>query len=269
MTNLDSRFAGSIPEIYDRYLGPVIFQPYADALAARVNNSRPSSVLETAAGTGILTRAMLQVLPETIGIIATDLNQPMLDYAAKNTPFSRATWRQADAMALPFEDESFDIVVCQFGVMFFPDKPAAYREARRVLRAGGRFLFDVWGSIENNDFADVITSAVAQLFQNNPPDFFPRVPHGYCDEGLIRRHLKTAEFSEVSMQIVQHTSRAASALQTAIGFCQGTPLRNEIEARDASRLTEATEAAAAALGHRFGNGPIAGKLQALVIEAVK
>ena len=269
MTSLDAQFAGSIPEIYDRYLGPVIFQPYADDLAARLADTQPSSVLETAAGTGIVTRAILKALPADATVTATDLNQPMVEYAAKNTRSSRVTWRRADAAALPFENDSFDCVICQFGVMFFPDKGAAYREALRVLKPGGRFVFNVWGPIGQNDFADIVTNAVAALFPNDPPRFFARIPHGYYDTDVIRGDLYAAGFSSVAIGTVEHAGRAASARHAATGFCQGTPLRNEIEARDPSRLTEATDAAAAALAERFGEGPITGGLQALIIEATK
>lgn len=266
MANSDSQFAGSIPEIYDRYLGPVIFQPYADDLARRVAAREPQAVLETAAGTGIVTRAMAEALPAGAAITATDLNQPMLDYAARKTPSTRVSWRQADALYLPFDDGSFDAVVCQFGAMFFPDKPAAYREARRVLKPHGAFLFNVWGPIARNEFADVITQAVAALFPDDPPSFLPRIPYGYHDVAVIQRELESAGFSSVKIETLDVQGAAQSARHPAIGFCQGTPLRNEIEARDPARLNEATEAAAAALAARFGSGAIRGNLQAHIIE---
>jgi SAM-dependent methyltransferase len=267
MGNSDSQFAGSIPELYDRYLGPVIFQPYADDLARRVAAPSPQAVLETAAGTGIVTRAMAEALPAGAAVTATDLNQPMLDHAAGKTTSSRVSWRQADALHLPFDDGSFDAVVCQFGAMFFPDKPAAYHEARRVLKQGGSFLFNVWGPIARNEFADVITQAVATLFPENPPSFLPRIPYGYHDVGVIRRELQGAGFSSVKIETLDVQGVAQSARPPAIGFCQGTPLRNEIEARDPARLSEATEAAAAALAARFGSGAVRGNLQARIIEA--
>ena len=267
MGSSDNQFAGSIPEIYDRYLGPVIFQPYADDLARRVAARSPQAVLETAAGTGIVTRAMVAALPDSAAVTATDLNQPMLDYAARQTPSARVTWRQADALSLPFDDGAFDAVVCQFGVMFFPDRIAAYREARRVLKQDGAFLFNVWGPLARNEFADVATKAVAALFPDDPPSFFSRVPHGYHDVPLIERDLRAAGFSHVTTQTLDVDGTAASPRHAATGFCQGTPLRNEIEARDPARLSEATEAAAAALAARFGSGAIHGNLQAHVIAA--
>jgi ubiquinone/menaquinone biosynthesis C-methylase UbiE len=263
----DRIFAGSIPALYERYLGPLIFKSYAEDLAERVAGAMPSRVLETAAGTGIVTRALARRLPDATEIVATDLNQPMLDFAAAQPGTARVTWRTADALVLPFPDQSFDVVACQFGAMFFPDKIAAYREALRVLRPGGRWMFNVWDRIEENEFAAVATAAVAELFPADPPSFLARTPHGYHDAAKIRGELEAAGFAQVAIETIAHRSRAASHHDPAIGYCQGTPLRNEIEARDASRLGEATDAAAAALGSRFGLGPVDGKMQAHVITA--
>jgi len=267
VSEIDRVFAGSIPELYERYLGPLIFQPYAVDLAERVANSKPGRVLETAAGTGILTRALARLLPDTIEIVATDLNQPMLDFAAAQPGTAGVAWRSADALSLPFPDRSFEIVACQFGAMFFPDKIAAYREALRVLRPGGSFVFSVWDRIEENEFAGVVTTAVGALFPADPPSFLKRTPHGYHDATRIRGELAAAGFARVTVEPIEHRSKAAGYRDPAIGFCQGTPLRNEIEARDAARLDEATDAAAAALGARFGFGPIDGKIRAHVITA--
>src|SRR6188508_2038428 len=153
----DKVFAGSIPKLYDTHLVPLIFEPYATDLANRLGSRPLSRVLEIAAGTGVVTRAIAARLPESVAIIATDLNQAMLDQAAAVGTQRKVEWRQADAMKLPFEDASFDAVVCQFGVMFFPDKPGAFAEARRVLKPGGLFVFNVWDAIEHNVFADTVT----------------------------------------------------------------------------------------------------------------
>ena len=267
MAATDKLFAGSIPEIYDRYMVPLIFEPYALDLAARLAAAGPRDVLETAAGTGVLTRAMASRLPGSVRIVATDLNQPMLDHAMARLRDDRIAWRQADALALPFADESFDAVVCQFGAMFFPDKVQGYAEARRVLRPGGRFLFNVWDKISENEFADTVTDALAEVFPHDPPRFMARGPHGYHDADLIRRQLDAAGFSDISVDPVEHRSRAASPRDPAIAYCQGTPLRNEIEARDASRLEEATEHVAQALTRRFGNGAVESRIRAFVIGA--
>lgn len=267
MSDVDRKFAGSIPALYDRYLGPLIFEPYAADLAARLAGLTPARVLETAAGTGILTRAMARALPPGAEIVATDLNQPMLDYAVAQPGAGQVVWQQADAQTLPFPGASFDAVVCQFGVMFFPDKVAAYREARRVLKPGGSFLLSVWDRIEDNEFAEIVTNAVAALFPDNPPLFLARTPHGHHDAAATREALGAAGFGRIEIETVTKRSRAPSHRDPAIAFCEGTPLRNEIEARGAGRLDEATRVAAAAIVTRFGAGPVDGKIQAHVFTA--
>jgi ubiquinone/menaquinone biosynthesis C-methylase UbiE len=268
MVATDKVFAGSIPEIYDRFLVPLIFEPYARDLAERLAAIEPHDVLETAAGTGVVTGAIASRLAGHARIVATDLNQTMLDRAkAHETSAGRIEWKQADALQLPFDNESFDVVVCQFGVMFFPDRVQGYRQAHRIIRPGGRFLFSVWDRISDNEFADAVTDALAATFPDDPPRFLARTPHGYHDADRIRADLNEAGFSNVSIDAVEHRSKAASPRDPAIGYCRGTPLRNEIEARDASRLREATEHAAEVLAKRFGRGPIDGRMRALVITA--
>ena len=192
----------------------------------------------------------------------------MLDQAARNwRPTSASTWRQADALALPFADRHFDAVACQFGAMFFPDKIQGYREARRVLKPDGHFFFNVWDRISENEFADVVTQALANIFPHDPPRFMARTPHGYHDEKQIRAELKAAGFTDVSFEAVDARSKAPSAREPAIGYCQGTPLRSEIEARDASGLEKATNHAADALARRFGSGAVDGRIRAFVISA--
>ncbi|MEA2930723.1 MAG: hypothetical protein QOG38_3151 [Hyphomicrobiales bacterium] len=269
MAASDKVFAGSIPEIYDRFLVPLIFEPYALDLAERLAKAAPRSVLEVAAGTGVLTRAMGSRLPADPRLTVTDLNQPMLDHARARQPDERIEWKQADALALPFADASFDAVACQFGVMFFPDKVQGYREARRVLKPGGRYMFNVWDRISENDFADVVAQALATVFPDDPPRFMARVPHGYHDIEQIRRELNTAGFTDIAIEAVDHRSRAASPRDPAIAYCQGTPWRSEIEARDAPRLEEATNRAAEAVAQRFGNGAVDGRIRAFVITAAR
>jgi ubiquinone/menaquinone biosynthesis C-methylase UbiE len=266
----DKVFAGSIPEFYDRLLVPLIFEPYAADLARRMAEAAPQDVLETAAGTGVVTRAAAARLPSGVRIIATDLNQPMLNYAmSRQSGDTRITWKQADALALPFDDQSFDVVACEFGAMFFPDKVRAYKEARRVLKPGGRFLFNVWDKISENDFADTITEALAKFFPQDPPQFLARTPHGYHDGNQIRAELAEAGLTSVSIDAVDARSKAASPRDPAVAYCQGTPLRNEIEARDASRLEEATNYAAEAMAQKYGHGAVDGRIRAYVITAVR
>ena len=268
MATPDMLFAGSIPDIYDRLMVPLIFESYARDLAGRVAETKPRHVVETAAGTGALTRALASSVADA-HITATDLNQPMLTRAMARQPGNgRIEWKQADATALPFADQSFDAVACQFGVMFFPDRVQGYKEARRVLKPGGRFCFNVWDRIAQNEFADAVTQALAGLFPQDPPHFLARTPHGYHDVDRIRDDLNAAGFTNISIDAVADTSKACSPRDPAIAYCQGTPLRNEIETRDASGLAEATEQAAEALAHRFGNGAIEGRIAAFVITAM-
>ena len=266
----DRVFSGSIAQLYEQYLVPLIFDPYAKDLTTRLAALRPSAVLEIAAGTGVVTRHMAARLPADVSIVATDLNQPMLDHAMRIGTSRAVTWRQADAMSLPFGDGTFDAVVCQFGAMFFPDKAAAFAEARRVLRPGGAFLFNVWDRIEDNEFADCVTEAMAGLFPSDPPRFLARLPHGHHDRSAIANALVHGGFTGATVfDTVTAQSRADSSRSVAVAFCQGTPLRNEIEARNASLLSEATDIAAAAIGRRFGVGEVTGKIQALVVAATR
>lgn len=262
----DKVFAGSIPKLYDSHLVPLIFAPYASDLAERLRSRRIARLLEIAAGTGVVTRALAAALPESTAIVATDLNQAMLDQAARVGTKRAVEWRQADAMQLPFEDASFDAVVCQFGVMFFPDKPKAFAEARRVLRPGGLFLFNVWDSIAENEFADTVTTALGAFFPEDPPRFMVRTPHGYYDQRVIAADLAQGGFAAAPrFDTLAARSKAASARIAAIAYCQGTPFRNEIEARDATRLAAATDAAEEAIAARFGRGAVDGRIQAHIV----
>lgn len=262
----DKVFAGSIPKLYDTYLVPLIFEPYAADLVSRLSSRPLSRVLEIAAGTGVVTRALASVLPETVSIVATDLNQAMLDQARVVGTQRAVEWRQADALQLPFPERTFDAVLCQFGVMFFPEKSKAYSEARRVLRPGGVFIFNVWDRITENEFADTVTTALESLFPEDPPRFMARTPHGYHDRRTIERDLANGGFiAPPRIDTVAARSRATSSRVPAIAYCQGTPLRSEIEARDAARLGEATEIAAQAIADRFGRNAVDGKIQAHVV----
>ncbi len=269
MLETDTVFAGSIPENYDRYMVPLIFELFAADLARRAASLSPGAVLEIAAGTGVVTRALAPQLYAGASYEVTDLNQSMLDYAAsRQIADTRIKWRQADALALPFESATFDLVCCQFGAMFFPDRSSGYREVKRVLKPGGHFLFNVWDRIEENAFADDVTNALAEIFPNDPPRFLARTPHGYHDTALIRDELEDVGFSGVVIETRAEQSRASSPRLPAVAYCQGTLLRNEIEARDAGKLEAATDYAASAIADRHGGGEVSAKIQAHIIVAV-
>lgn len=270
MSATDKLFTGSIPKIYDQYIVPLIFTTFAEDLARRVASLSPNSVLETAAGTGVVARSLAPKLAADARYVVTDLNMPMLEHAAlRQGDDQRITWCQADALALPFHDAEFDVICCQFGVMFFPDRARGYLEANRILITGGSFLFNVWDRIEDNVFASEVTAALAEVFPDDPPRFLARTPHGYYNERLIQDELHSAGFSTVSVERRIEQSCAPSPRHVAIAYCQGTPLRNEIEARASGGLQAATEHVTAAIARIHGIAEIMGKIQGLVIHAQK
>jgi ubiquinone/menaquinone biosynthesis C-methylase UbiE len=246
MSNSDTIFAGSIPAMYDRYMAPLVFQPYAALIARRAQALAPSDILETAAGTGVLTEALHQALPGA-EIVATDLNPPMLDAAARRISSPNVRFQQADALALPFDDGTFDLVACQFGIMFFPDKVKGNAEARRVLRQGGTYLLAIWDRVDRNVATRVAGRAVADLFPENSAAFYERIPFRYFDTAGIESDLRSAGFTRVEIETIELCSRAASARDAAIGLTQGTPMRSEIAKGGAEALAAATDAAEAAL----------------------
>jgi len=255
-------WAGSMPEAYDRWLAPAVFHPFAVDLARRAARFIPGHVLEIAAGTGVLTRELLTAIPAA-QVTATDLNAAMIEFGSRRVP--AAVWRQADALSLPFADRRFDLIACQFGVMFFPDRPAAFREMRRVLAPGGRLLFSTWGAIDTHGFAAALVAGLAHAFPVDPPRFVVAVPHGYCDLGQVAADLAAAGLEHVSTTSVTLDGHANSAASVAAGFCTGTPLRMEIEAR--GDLAASTAVIADQMTARLGPGPVTAKMTAYIIEA--
>lgn len=263
----DRSFAGSIPQLYEEHLVPLLFEPYAADLVPRVALRRPARVLEIAAGTGVVTRHMARTLSPAVAIVATDLSSAMLEQAMRVRTSRPVEWKQADAAQLPFGDEAFDVVVCQFGAMFFPDKAKAYAEVRRVLRRGGTFLFNVWDRIEHNEFADAVADAMVAAFRDDPPRFLERVPYGYHDKTAIAQDLARGGFTRTPIvATITARARASSPRVPAVAFCQATPMRAEIEAKGAHLLADATDAVTAAIAHRFGARDVTGKLQAHVVS---
>jgi ubiquinone/menaquinone biosynthesis C-methylase UbiE len=268
MSATDTVFAGSIPRIYDRYMVPMLFAPYAQEMARRAQAFAPASILETAAGTGVVTQALHQALPNA-SIVATDLNEPMLEQAATRLGAAEVRFQLANAQDLPFEDSSFDLVACQFGVMFFPDKVRANSEARRVLQDGGHYMLGIWDQIERNIATRAAGQAVAALFPNDAAAFYERIPFRYFQQDGIRADLSAAGFDDVRIETVELMSRAPSARDAAIGFVQGTPMRSEIEKRDPAMLTVATEAATEALRQFEGSDGFEAPTSALIVTATR
>jgi SAM-dependent methyltransferase len=228
MASVDTRFSGSVPVNYDRYLVPLLFQPYAELLADRARDWKPRRILETAAGTGVVTSALAAALPEA-EIVATDLNQAMLDVAKQRVTSRNVAFRQADALDLPFDDGTFDLVICQFGVMFYPDKIKGGAEALRMLRDGGRYLFAVWNRIERNPLSKLANESLREIFPDDPPQFMVRGPFSYHEPDWITRDLHAAGFGEVDIETVELASRSGSAEDGARGLVYGSPMGVELE----------------------------------------
>ena len=251
-----------MPEAYERWLAPTVFHPFAVDLARRALSHAPKRVLELAAGTGVLTRELVGGLPQA-DVTATDLNPAMVDFGRQAT--SGATWRQADALDLPFQAGEFDLIACQFGVMFFPDKPAGFSQARRVLTAEGTFIFNMWAAIDTHEFEVAVVAALEQMFPNDPPTFLASVPHGYANSELAIADLVRAGLRCVDAQTVTLEGRAESVADLAAGYCTGTPLRDEIEAR--GDLEATATVVAEEMERRLGRGPVTAKMTAHIIEA--
>lgn len=254
----DTAWLDSMPETYDRELGPALFEPYGREVAARVAAMRPRSVLELAAGTGILTRQLVAELPEA-QVTATDLNEAMVAYGRSQVP--GATWRCADAQRLGDEaDGTYDAVVCQFGAMFFQDRVGAYAEARRVLSDGGRLVLAVWDVLDGSTFAAALVDALGDALPERTPDFVARVPHGYADPDEVRSDLTAAGLEVESVERVVLQGHASSAVDLARGFCLGTPLRFALAER--GDLSTLVPSVAEGMRARLGDGPLVGDLTA-------
>lgn len=257
----DRSWVGPMPEIYDRRLGAAVFGPFAVDLARRAARLRPRTVLEVAAGTGIVTRELV-TLPDAT-VTATDLNPAMVGWGARAVP--QARWAAADAQRLPFADGRFDLVASQCGVMFFPDRPAAFAQARRVLAPGGRLLFTTWDAVERHGFAAALMAGVRRAFPDDPPLFVVKVPHGYHDVDRIVADVRAGGFGAVSVDAVTLTGHARAAADIAVGFCTGSPLRAAIESR--GDLAATTALVAEVVEEQLGTGPVAAEMTAYVVDA--
>lgn len=262
----NAAFVGSIPTVYHRVLGPMLFQPYAADLASRLHAHKGSKILELAAGTGMLTEELMRAMPAGAKLISTDLNPPMLELAQARIR-GNIEWRVADALHLPFAGESFDAVACQFGVMFFPDKVEGFRETLRVLKPGGRFIFNVWGSLEENAVMGMIAKIVADQFPDDPPSFF-NIPYGYHIRDKIASDLRAGGIEVFDIDEVRLHTGTFWAEQLAIGFTQGTPLANAIEERGGDLRSVAFEIERGLI-QEFGSDRIPLDLMAWVVQALR
>ncbi|HJS40246.1 MAG TPA: class I SAM-dependent methyltransferase [Sphingomicrobium sp.] len=261
-------FSGSIPAIYDRLMVPLIFAPYAELVADRAAALAPGRILETAAGTGAVTEALHRALPEA-EIVATDLNEPMLEQAARRISAPNVRFLPADGLDLPFDGDSFDLVVCQFGIMFFPDKVRGNAEARRVLREGGRYMLVIWDQVERNLATMAAGRAVAELIPGEAGRFYERIPFRYHDPAGIERDLRAAGFERIDIETLERRSRAPSARDAALALVQGTPMRADIEEVAPGQLNAATDAAEEALRQFEGPGGFDAPMSAHLVTATK
>jgi ubiquinone/menaquinone biosynthesis C-methylase UbiE len=269
LASIDHVVSSSVFDVYDELLVPLIFQAYADDLAERCADLRSGSLLEIAAGTGVATRALATALPDSVTITATDVVPGMLERAQAVGTSRRVMWEPADAMALPYEAESFDAVVCQFGAMFFTPASDAFAEMRRVLRPGGRLVFSVWDALDENDFAAVVHHGVQRHFPDAPPRFLAAKPYAYHDRATIEHDLAVAGFATAPVvDRLAMSSRADTALSVAAGFCGGTPLRDQIEGHGPGALAGALGAVTDAVTGRFGEAP-EGQMSAQIVSVLR
>jgi ubiquinone/menaquinone biosynthesis C-methylase UbiE len=267
MTDRDAAFVGSIPEHYDRYLGPLLFHGYADDMAARLVARPGMRVLETACGTGIVTERLAVRLAGQGSLVATDLNEPMLAYAAaKLRGAAGVQWQPADATKLPFDNGSFDVVVCQFGLMFFPDKSAGMREAFRVLKPGGRFLVSVWDRLEDNPVPRITHETVATFFPSDAPQFYT-IPYSQHDPEVVRGLLDGAGFVDVQWERIDRTGVSPSAADAAIGLIEGNPIHGAIMERRPAALADIEAAVATNIASALGDCPLRCPLRSIFFSA--
>ena len=260
--NENARFHGSVPGYYDQYLGPFLFDAYSDALAARLPKREGLRVLEIACGSGRVTERLVRALPPGGSLVATDLNQAMIDFAKTKVPQAGITWQTADAAALPFEDASFDAVVCGFGLMFVPDKTKALSEARRVLVQGGTLLATVWGFLPDNPAIHAMHEKLLTMFPENPPRFL-ETPYGFGDPSFWKEAAAGSAFTYVTVDRIHHAGQAPSAEDVATGFIKGSPLFLALAERGADHdrvIREVTKVLAQAGGERPFRTPLSGLL---------
>lgn len=269
MDNSHTAFIGSIPEYYDRYLGPLIFEEYAIDLAQRLSVPAGGIVLETAAGTGIATRHLRNILSHDVKIVVTDMNEPMLEYAKRKfNTHQNLEFQPADATNLSFPHAFFDAVVCQFSLMFFPDKQAALKEVVRVLKPGGVFAFNIWDSYEHNHLIQTVNETLNRLFPEKPPPFFD-VPYGYYQIDEIKRLLGQAGFRDIEITVMPRESICETARQVALGYILGTPVCLQIAERDGETVEKVVDSVETAICEKYGRLSIKAKMQGIVFKAYR
>jgi ubiquinone/menaquinone biosynthesis C-methylase UbiE len=261
-------FSGSIPENYDEYLGPLIFEPYALDIAGRISALQPATILELACGTGRVTKYLRSASSAGATLTATDLNPAMLEVAKRHASADNVSWGVVDAGALPYEADSYDAIVCQFGIMFVPDRVQAYAEARRVLKPGGTLLISSWDAIEYNPIFHIAQKRIVRFFHEHIPTFY-RIPYSYHNEQVMHDELTQAGFTDFTIERVTLEGTSPSAEAAAKGLLEGNPVVGEIAAQGPDAMPMIFDDLVADIKEEFGSGELKVPLQAWVMTAKK
>lgn len=261
-------FTGSVPQNYDAYLGPFLFEPYAIDIAQRISQKGFQNVLEIACGTGRVTNHLLQVLDNSAHVTATDLNKEMLQVAQEKISDERISWMVADALDLPFDNEVFDLVVCQFGVMFFPDKQKAFQNVHRVLKNGGQYIFNVWDDVKYNDATLMTQDVMQEVLQKDAPDFLKKGPFSYFDQKQIENDLSSAGFTNIKFEVVEKMGIAATSDNVIKGLLEGSPLANYLQESHAP-VDIIKEKLKTSLEEKYGKQNLTIPMQAIVCSACR
>jgi ubiquinone/menaquinone biosynthesis C-methylase UbiE len=262
-------FAGSVPANYDKYLGPLLFEPYALDIVERLKGRRLRSVLELACGTGRVTAHLVNLLDEDGKLTATDLNADMIEVAKQRVDNEKIEWLVADAQELPFDADSFDHIICQYGVMFFPDKLKAFKEAYRVLQQGGRYFFNTWDDMKFNPRTTILRKIMEEMFADEAPEFLQKGPYSFFDREEIRRLMEEAGFTEITIEVVQKQSSYNTEDDFIKGFIDGSPLSAFLINKDDKVKTELKEKVKKAMQEQAKDYGKSVPLQALVCSGEK
>lgn len=261
-----TEFTGSVPYNYDQYLGPLLFEPYAMDLFERLQGKTYQRILELACGTGRVTRYLAELVKEQGQLFATDLNPDMLQVASQKADDGRIQWRVVNAHDIPYDSNFFDVVVCQFGIMFFKEKPRALAGIYRILKPGGVFLFSTWDHVEHNAAACITQEVLSEFFPDDPPDFLDKGPYSLFDPGEIKALLEKAGFTAIDITTVSKVGMISSADQVALGIVDGSPLTSYLEERQAPK-EEIKRKITQAVRAQYSNMRL--PMQALVCSAKK
>lgn len=261
-------FSGSIPEIYDKNLGPLLFEQFAIDLIERIENGSFESILELACGTGIVTKYLTEIIPADKKIVVSDLNPDMLEVAKKKVKRQNVEWKVIDMHEIPFDDSTFDLVVMQFGIMFVPDKEKVFKEIYRVLKPGGKFLFNVWQSLEKNPIANITNEVVNRHFKDNPVTFY-QIPFSYHNESEVRKDLTNAGFKDISMDELHKTNTSVDSEFAAKGLLEGNPVVLQIKERNPDLLMQLRKELQEELKQKLGDKPMKAELNTIVFEGIK